>query len=202
MEETGLDGIQIAILSVLGLLVVLILVAIFLPKIDNALVYNPLSDEIVKWFAYIFMGFCAVGLACIFWKAIRIPTGIALGVYFIIFMYTLVCIKAYEKIDFMRHKHDVPVLRPCKVTKHEFSVEKRTYTDTDAHGRQIREREVTKVTFAMDLAFDGDERKYEFSEDKHLPFYDNVSLDDKAEAQCINSSHGIMYIVGLERMEQ
>ena len=196
-ESAGLDWIQITLFSVLGFTVLLILIAVFLPKIENALVYNPMTDEMLKWFAYIFMGFCAVGLVCIFWKAIRIPTGIALGVYFIIFICTLVSFKGFEKIDFMRHKHDTPTPRLCEVTKHEFSVDKRTYTDRDANGYEIRTREKTTVTYTMHLAFEGDKRKYEFEKNKALPFYDNVSLGDKAEAQCITGSHGIMYIVGL-----
>lgn len=191
---------SVFIFSLLGLTVLLILIALLLPKVDNALIYDPVLDNVLKWFAYVFMGFCVVGIVCIFWEAIRIPAGVALGVYFLVFLSTLVCFKGYEKILYMQHKHDYPKVQPCEITKHEYEVEKRVYTDENEYGRVVRKREVSKVTFNMHIKFTDSGQELEFSETKSLPFYDNVMLGDKALAKCVYVGQ-ILFIVGLDRAD-
>jgi len=188
------------VIGLLGLTVLLVILAFVLPSVDNALISDPASDRALEWFAYIFMIFCAVGLVCIFWKAIRIPTGVAVGIYFLVFLSTILCFKVYEKILYMQHKGDVPVVRTCEVTKHEFEIEKRIVTDRDEDGDIIREREVSRAKFAMNLKFDDEEKECEFSRDNSLPFYDNVKMGDRAQAQCVNT-HGVLFIVGLDKEE-
>lgn len=196
-----MSRITIAFLSLLGLIILLIVVAIALPKVDKALVYDPQSDKALEYFAYIFMGFCAVGLLCIFWEAIRIPVGVALGVYFLAFIVTIVCFKGYEKIAYMQHKNDYPVVRNCEVTKHEFEIEKRTVTDKDADGYVRGEREISKVKYYMTLQFEDEEKAYEFDCDSQvLPFYDDVRLGDKALAKCVYVGK-LLFIVGLDKID-
>lgn len=187
-------------LGVLALTVVLIIIALILPKVEYALIWDPMCDKALKWCAYVFMGFCGVGLLCIFWKAIRIPTAAAVGVYLLLFLATVVGFKCYEKFVFMQHKNDAPKVRMCEVTKHEFEIEKRTITDRDRDGYVLSEREVSKARYYMTLKFDDEEKALEFDQDHHLPFYNKVKLGDRAQAKCVYAN-GMMFIVGLDVLE-
>ena len=187
---------RFVLLGVLVLTVLLCITAVLLPKIQDALVINPLTDKIMTRFAYLLAVFAVLGLLCIFWKAVRIPTAILLFLYFMAMIASIVCVKGYEKIDYLRHKSDTPTIRPCEVTKHEFDIEQRTYKDKDDNGYE-RIRDYSKATFKMNLTFADDGKEYEFSEDKRMPFYDVVRAGDRAEAACVKGSADIVFIVDL-----
>ena len=155
-----------------------------------------MTDKILTYFAYALSVFAVLGLICIFWKAARIPTAILLGLYFMAMIISIVCVKGFEKIDYLRHKADTPKMRLCEVTKHELDIEQRTYTDKDIDG-YARTHDYSKATFKMNLTFSDDGKEYEFSENKRMPFFDLVRTGDQAEAACVEGSAGIIYIVGI-----
>lgn len=151
-------------------------------QVTEVLVVNPVGDTLIRWFAYTSGVFVVLGLLCIFWKAVRVPTLVALGVYFLLFIGTCVAIKIFESVDYKHHRKDMPQARYCRVTKHRLEGDRNLY---------------------LNLLMDGEEKELEFLDNNgYLPFYDNVDLGDRAKAQCIQGSAEMVYIVSLHRAEK
>jgi len=157
--------------------------AVFLfQPVKHVLVWNPIGETLIRWFAYACALLAVLGLLCIFWKAVRIPTAIVLGVYFMLFLDTCVIIKMFESTDYRMHKNDTPHARYGTITKHK---EEGTGQGT---------------TYYLNIRFDGEDKEWEFSDNTdQLLFYNNVELDDRARAQCIQGALGTTYIVSLKR---
>lgn len=154
----------------------------FFHPVKDVLVWNPVGDTVIRWFAYASAILVILGLLCIFWKAVRIPTAIVLGVYFMLFLNACVLIKIHESLDYKIHGNDRPQPRYGTITKH-----KEEWTNQG-------------TTVYLNILIDGEKREWEFSDNRELlPFFDNVAQDDRARAQCIQGGLGTVYIVSLKR---
>lgn len=176
---------RIILLSALAFTAVLCGLLYFFHPVKGVLVIHPIGEALIRWFAYAAGVFVVLGIICIFCKAVRTPTVVALGCYVMLFLCTCVGIKIFESVDYKRHKKDMPRPRYCMVTKHEIA-------ETN-----------TGKTYYMTLFFEDDEKEQEFSDNTApLPFYSHVKLNDRARAQCIQGSAGMVYIVSLHRAEK
>lgn len=175
--EIFADSLRNIIFASLGITVVLCVSLYFFKPVEGILVYDPVGTKLIHFFAYASLTFVALGIMCIFWTKIRIPVGIALGFYVLLFLCTCVLIKIRESVEYKRHKSDLTELRYCSVTKHKQEGERNLY---------------------LNLLFDGEENELEFSDNTgSLPFFENVHLGDRAQAQCLHGSLGLLYIVSL-----
>ena len=182
-ETSGLDPIQIAIFTLLGITVLLCVSLYFFPSVKgDVLVINPLSTKLIVWCAYGFGIFALLGLMCIFWKEIRLWVGLALGVYVLFFIWVCVLTKIHESMAWMIHQDDHPVVKTCKITKHKI--------ESTPQGE----------TYYMNLVFTGEIQEREFSDNtKPLPFYEGLSQGARAKAECIECPLGVQFIVAIHR---
>ena len=170
------------ILISLGVTVAICVSLYFFKPVEGMLVYDPLGTKLIHFFAYASAIFVVLGILCISWKNLRIPTAVALGFYVMLFLSTCVLLKIRESVEYKRHKFDQTEVRYCTVTKHKVEGDRNLY---------------------LNLQFEDNEEELEFSDNNgYLPFFDNVSLDDRARAGCLRGSLGIVYIVSLRRTDK
>ena len=174
------DHLRTIILGSLGFTVLLCVSLYFFKPAEGVLVYDPVGDKLIRYFAYGFGVFAVIGIVCIFVKSIRIPIGIAFGMYVLMFLCVCVLLKMHESVAFKKHKNDIREARYCTVTKHRLEGDRNYY---------------------LNLQFDGEENEWEFLDNNgHLLFFDNVELGDRACARCVKGSFGITYIFSLKRV--
>jgi hypothetical protein len=182
-ETAGLDPIQIAIFTLLGLTLILCVSLYFFPSVKgDVLVINPLGTKLIVWCAYGFGIFALLGLMCIFWHEIRIPVAIGLGIYVIFFLWVCVLGKIHESLAWQIHQDDHAVVKTCKITKHK--IESTPQGDT----------------YYLNLVFSGETKEQEFSENsKPLPFYEGLGQGARAKAEVIECPMGVKFIIALHR---
>ena len=169
------------ILGALGITALICVSLYFFEPVEGMLIYDPFGTRLIHIFAYASAVFVVLGLMCIFWTKIRRPVAVALGFYVMLFLCVCVLVKIRESAEYKRHEFNQAEVRYCTVTKHKLEGDRNLY---------------------LNLLFDGEEDEVEFSDNNgYLPFYENVCLDDRARAQCIRGSLGILYIVSLHRTD-
>ena len=87
--EIFADSLRNIIFASLGITVVLCVSLYFFKPVEGILVYDPVGTKLIHFFAYASLTFVALGIMCIFWTKIRIPVGIALGFYVLLFLCSL-----------------------------------------------------------------------------------------------------------------
>lgn len=184
-ENATTDYLRMIILGSMAFTAFLCVLLFCFQPVKNVLVFNPVWEKMVRWIAYASVIFMVLGILCIFWEAVRIPTVIALGFYFMFFLCVCVISRMCESIDYWSHKNDTPVLKECTITKHKI--------EATNQGQ----------TYYLNLVFDGESRECEFSENtKPLLFFDHVKEGDRAQAEYIQGALGLRYIVSLRQMTE
>ena len=170
------------ILGFIGLTVIAAIVALALPDIDDVLIVHSILDQIIVGFAYGLALPAVMGLICIFWKPLRLPTAVVLGLYLIGFVAALCIGKGIEKTSYMLHKSDRAATRYAVVTEHQ-------YINSET------------AKFRMNFRFmdDGTEKTFEETE-QPMPFYYCAEEGDTVRVQYIKGAGNVDFIVGVRKV--
>ena len=100
----------------------------FIPKMGNVLVMNPIGDKVVKITVWGLTVFVVLGILCIFFKSVRLPTAIVFGVYLLGFCILAEINDTYKRIDWNLHKNQKREMRECVITLRKVACSGATYT--------------------------------------------------------------------------